>query len=102
MAAGKGGDAGHQAREMEPRRDQPMFETPLTVVGHIVNDPQRRQVGDREVIKFRVASNSRRRTADGSWEPGNSLFITVNCWGKLVTGVGAALGKGAPVIVVGQ
>jgi single-strand DNA-binding protein len=79
-----------------------MFETPLTVVGHIVNDPQRRKVGDQEVIKFRVASNSRRRTGDGGWEPGNSLFITVNCWGKLVTGVGAALGKGAPVIVVGH
>jgi single-strand DNA-binding protein len=79
-----------------------MFETPLTVVGHIVNDLQRRKVGDQEVIKFRVASNSRRRTGDGSWEPGNSLFITVNCWGKLVTGVGAALGKGAPVIVVGH
>ena len=49
-----------------------------------------------------MASNSRRRTADGGWEPGNSLFVTVNCWGKLVTGVGAALGKGAPVIVVGH
>ncbi|HWF28797.1 MAG TPA: single-stranded DNA-binding protein [Mycobacterium sp.] len=79
-----------------------MFETPLTVVGHIVNDPQRRKVGNQEVIKFRVASNSRRRTGDGSWEPGNSLFITVNCWGKLVTGVGAALGRGAPVIAVGH
>lgn len=79
-----------------------MFETPLTVVGHIVNDLQRRKVGDQEVVKFRVASNSRRRTSDGGWEPGNSLFITVNCWGRLVTGVGAALGKGAPVIVVGH
>ena len=79
-----------------------MFETPLTVVGHIVNDPQRRKVGDQEVIKFRVASNSRRRTGDGGWEHGNSLFVTVNCWGKLVTGVGAALGKGAPVIVTGH
>ena len=79
-----------------------MFETPLTVVGHIVSDPVRRKVGDQEVIKFRVASNSRRRTGEGGWEPGNSLFITVNCWGKLVTGVGAALGKGAPVIVVGH
>lgn len=79
-----------------------MFETPLTVVGHIVNDPARRKVGDQEVLKFRVASNSRRRTGDGGWEHGHSLFVTVNCWGKLVTGVGAALGKGAPVIVVGH
>src|SRR5689334_25151524 len=79
-----------------------MFETPITVVGNIVNDPHGRRVGDQEVIKFRVASNSRRRTADGNWEPGNSLFVTVNCWGKLVTGVGAALRKGDPVIVVGH
>jgi single-strand DNA-binding protein len=79
-----------------------MFETPLTVVGHIVTDPTRRRVGEQEVIKFRVASNSRRRTADGTWEAGSSLFITVNCWGRLVTGVGAALGKGAPVIAVGS
>jgi len=79
-----------------------MFETSLTVVGHIVNNPVRRKVGDQELIKFRVASNSRRRTGDGSWEPGNSLFITVTCWGRLVSGVGAALGKGAPVIATGH
>lgn len=79
-----------------------MFETPLTVVGNIVNDPKRRRVGDQEVMKFRVASNSRRRGADGTWEAGNSLFVTVNCWGRLVSGVGASLGKGSPVIVVGH
>jgi single-strand DNA-binding protein len=79
-----------------------MFETPLALVGTIVTDPRRRMVGEQEVMKFRVASNSRRRGADGNWEPGNSLFITVNCWGRLVTGVGAALGKGSPVIVVGN
>jgi len=78
-----------------------MFETPITVVGRIVTDPRRRVVGDQEVISFRVASNSRRRTGDGTWEPGNSLFITVNCWGRLVTGVGAGLYKGAAVIAVG-
>ncbi len=78
-----------------------MFETPITVVGRIVTDLRRRVVGDQEVISFRVASNSRRRTAEGTWEPGNTLYITVNCWGRLVTGVGAALGKGAPIIAVG-
>jgi single-strand DNA-binding protein len=78
-----------------------MFETPITVVGNIVTNPVRQQVGDQEVMRFRVASNSRRRTAEGNWEPGNSLFVSVSCWGKLVTGVGASLGKGAAVIVVG-
>jgi single-strand DNA-binding protein len=78
-----------------------MFETPITVVGRIITDLRRRVVGGEEVISFRMASNSRRRTGDGTWEPGNSLYITVNCWGKLVTGVGAGLYKGASVIAVG-
>ncbi len=79
-----------------------MFETPLTVIGRIVTDPQRRRVGEQEVVKFRVASNARRRTDEGTWEPGNSLYVTVNCWGRLATGVGASLAKGDAVIVVGQ
>jgi single-strand DNA-binding protein len=93
---------GVRAVEPAESKGSTMFETPLTVVGNIVNDPQRRRVGDQEVIKFRVASNSRRRDAEGNWETGNSLFISVNCWGRLVTGVGAALGKGSPVIAVGH
>lgn len=79
-----------------------MFETPLTVVGNIVNDPIRREVGQQEVVTFRVASNSRRRDADGNWEHGNSLYVTVSCWGRLVTGVSASLRKGSPVIVAGH
>jgi single-strand DNA-binding protein len=75
-----------------------MFETPLTVVGRIVSDLRRRTVAGQEVISFRMVSSSRRRLADGNWEAGNSLFITVNCWGNLVTGVGAALGKGSSVM----
>lgn len=79
-----------------------MYETNLTVVGNVASDPIRRRVGEHELIKFRVASNSRRRGADGNWEAGNSLFVTVNCWDKLVTGVGASLSKGLPVVVVGH
>ncbi|MBB4855926.1 single-strand DNA-binding protein [Mycobacteroides chelonae] len=79
-----------------------MFETPVTVIGSIVGDLKRRQVGTDEMIRFRVASNARRRRDDGSWVNSNSLFINVSCWGRLVTGVGAALGKGAPVIVHGH
>ena len=78
-----------------------MFETPFTIVGNIVTDPIHRSVGDQEMVRFRVASNSRRRNADGTWEAGNSLFVTVNCWGRVVAGTSAALVKGDPVIVVG-
>ena len=78
-----------------------MFETPMTAVGRIITDLRRRVVGDQEVISFRMACNSRRRTPEGAWEPGSTLYITVNCWGRLVTGVGAGLYKGAPVIATG-
>ena len=78
-----------------------MFETPFAVVGTIVTDPVHRRVADQQVIKFRVVSNSRRRTAEGEWEAGNSLFVNVNCWGRLVTGA-AALIKGDHVVVVGH
>jgi single-strand DNA-binding protein len=78
-----------------------MFETPFTIVGNIVTDPVHRRVGEHAVVKFRVASNSRRRTADGTWEHGESLFVSVSCWNRLVSGVGALV-KGDPVIVVGQ
>lgn len=79
-----------------------MFETPLTVTGRIVTDPVRRRVGDQELVKFRLASNARRRTGEGTWEPGNSLYLTVNCWGKLAAGVSGSLAKGDAVIVVGH
>ena len=79
-----------------------MFETPFVMVGTIVTDPILRRVGENQVVKFRVASNSRRRTAEGAWEAGNSLFVNVNCWGRLADGVSGALIKGDPVVVVGQ
>ena len=79
-----------------------MFETPFTIVGNIITDPVRRRFGDDELFKFRMASNSRRRTADGNWEHGNSLYVTVNCWGNLVTGASASLTKGDAVVVVGH
>ena len=79
-----------------------MFETPFAIVGNIVTDPIHRQVGEQEMVRFRVASNSRRRTPEGTWEPGNSLFVTVTCWGRVVAGASAALVKGDPVVVVGH
>jgi single-strand DNA-binding protein len=78
-----------------------MFETPFHMVGTIVTDPILRRVGDQQVYKFRVASNSRRRTPEGNWETGNSLFVNVNCWGRVVDGVSGVLIKGDPVVVVG-
>ena len=69
-----------------------MFETPFTAVGNVITDPVLRRVGDQDFVKFRMASNSRRRTPEGSWETINTLYVTVTCWGKVATGMAAVLG----------
>ncbi|MDR3660245.1 MAG: single-stranded DNA-binding protein [Mycobacterium sp.] len=78
-----------------------MFETPFTVVGNVVTDVIPRRVGEQNFVRFRVASNSRRRNEDGTWEAGNSLYVTVACWGRVADGVSGVLFKGDPVVVVG-
>ena len=78
-----------------------MFETPFTIVGTIVTIPTKIRFGEQELNKFRVASNSRRRNANGDWEPGNSLYVTVNCWGNLAIGT-STLARGDGVVVVGH
>ncbi len=77
-----------------------MFETPFTVVGNVITDVVARRAGESNLATFRMASNSRKKTDDG-WEPGNSLYVTVNCWGRLADGVAGRLFKGDPVVVVG-
>lgn len=79
-----------------------MFETQIVIVGNVVTDPVLRSAGEQSVYRFRVATNSRRRTDEGSWEQGKTLYASVSCWGKLVRGTAASLRKGDPVIVVGD
>lgn len=79
-----------------------MFETSITIVGNVSTDPVLRRVGEQSVYRFRVASNSRRKTAEGIWEERDTLYASVSCWGKLATGIGGSLAKGDPVIVVGD
>lgn len=94
--------AGHNAGIQKSAKGNAMFETPFSVVGTVITDPFPRRVGEQDYLRFRVASNSRRRTPEGAWESGNSLYLTVNCWGKVAAGVAGVLYKGDPVVVVGQ
>lgn len=81
-----------------------MNETHVSLVGTVVSDPYRRHSAEgAPFIKFRMASNERRfDRASQQWVAGDSLFVNVTCWRRLVKGVGAGIGKGDPVIVVGR
>jgi single-strand DNA-binding protein len=79
-------------------------ETDLTVVGNVVNAPQRsRLASGATVTNFRVASTSRRFDRETqTWADNRTLFLDVECWGELGGNVSHTVSKGDPVIVVGE
>ncbi len=82
-----------------------MRETPLTIVGTVVNDLRPKRVGDDAamVVNFRMAANERRYDRDsGTWVDGDTLYMTIVCWRRLAENVVACLSKGDPVVVTGK
>jgi single-stranded DNA-binding protein len=79
-------------------------ETDLTVVGNVVNSPQRsRLASGATVTNFRVASTSRRFDRETqTWADNRTLYLDVECWGDLGGNVSHTVSKGDPVIVVGE
>lgn len=79
-------------------------ETPVTVVGTVVRNEDKRRVGDdqRMVLNLRVAANERRfDRASQQWVDGDTLYLRVNCWRALAENAGVLL-VGDPVIVTGK
>ncbi|WP_280262148.1 single-stranded DNA-binding protein [Nocardia wallacei] len=81
-----------------------MYEANTAVIGTVVTHPVRRSLpGGEQVVTFRMASNARRFDRDrGEWVDNGSLFITINCWRRLVEGVDASLRRGDPIVAYGQ
>lgn len=79
-------------------------ETPVTIVGNIVNDPEvRRTPAGVAVANFRVASTPRRfDKTTNDWVDGEGLFLTCNVWRDQAEHVAESLSKGMRVIVTGN
>lgn len=74
------------------------------LVGRLTDTPQRREIGDsdRSLVEFRLACNNGYRDRNGTWQVGESTFVTVQCWERLGDNVLATMRKGMPAIVVGR
>ena len=73
----------------------------VTVTGHLGTDPERfRTHTGVEYARFRMAHTPRLRR-DGEWVDGETIWLTVRCYGKLARNVGS-LRSGDPVLVTGQ
>ena len=79
-------------------------DTPITVVGNLVADPELRFTpSGQPVATFRVASTPRvmgRQTNE--WKDGDSLFLTCNVWRQAAENVAESLQRGMRVIVQGR
>jgi single-strand DNA-binding protein len=79
-------------------------DTPITVVGNLVADPELRFTpSGQPVATFRVASTPRimdRQTNE--WKDGDSLFLSCNVWRQAAENVAESLTRGMRVIVTGR
>ena len=77
--------------------------TTITVVGNLVKDPEKKDLGSGKVLaKLRVASTERFQDSDGTWKDGDTAFYDVVCWRTLAENVSSNLSKGNKVIVHGK
>ncbi|WP_414121265.1 single-stranded DNA-binding protein [Corynebacterium nuruki] len=79
-------------------------DTPITVVGNLVADPELRYTpSGAAVANFRVASTPRRFDSQSNqWVDGEALFLTCNVWRQAAENVANSLNKGDRVIVSGR
>lgn len=79
-------------------------DTPITVVGNLVADPELRFIpSGAAVANFRIASTPRTFNREtNQWEDGEALFLTCNCWRQMAENVAESLTKGMRVMVTGK
>jgi single-strand DNA-binding protein len=79
-------------------------DTPITVVGNLVDDPQLRYTPTGSAVaNFRIASTPRfKDPKTDEWKDGDSLFLTCNVWRQPAENVAESLQRGMRVIVTGR
>jgi single-strand DNA-binding protein len=81
-----------------------MGDTPVTIVGNLVADPELKFTRDgTPVAQFRVASTPRRMNQQTQqWEDGDTLFMGCVVWRQAAENAAESLQKGMRVIVQGR
>ncbi len=79
-------------------------DTPITVVGNLVADPELRFTSTGQpVATFRIASTPRVMDRQSNeWKDGDSLFLSCNVWRQAAENVAESLQRGMRVIVTGR
>lgn len=80
-----------------------MYDTYLTIMGRVITEPRCTQTAGGELMKFRVACNSRKMDKEsGQWSDGRTLYVAVSCWGKVAIGCEHVIKKGSVIVAHGR
>ena len=81
-----------------------MYDTTMTIVGNVVDEPRMRYTKNHHAVAtFRIASTSRRYDREqGRFVDNSTLFVNVSCWRALAENAFDSLHKGQRVIVSGR
>ncbi|WP_291475326.1 single-stranded DNA-binding protein [Corynebacterium sp.] len=72
----------------------------VTMTGFAASNPVRNS-SIMKLVTFRMASTPRWNT-NGEWKDGGTLFIDVQCWGRLGDHVMSSVVRGAPLVIAGR
>lgn len=75
----------------------------ITITGNAVEDAELKYTPTgTAVASLRLARTERFRDAQGQWQDGDTLFITVQCWRQLAEHVAESVTKGTRLVVTGK
>uniref|UniRef100_UPI0025EED250 single-stranded DNA-binding protein n=1 Tax=uncultured Corynebacterium sp. TaxID=159447 RepID=UPI0025EED250 len=72
----------------------------VTMTGFAASNPTRHS-SIMKLVTFRMASTPRWND-NGEWREGGTLFIEVQCWGRLGDHVMSSVVRGAPLVIAGR
>ena len=70
-----------------------------TIIGRLTRDPEQQQVGQYNVTRFTVASNSTRKNREGEYD---NTFVRCTVFGRQGDVIAQRFQKGQPIIVSGE
>lgn len=70
-----------------------------TIIGRLTRDPEQQQVGQYNVTRFTVASNSTRKNREGEYD---NTFVRCTVFGRQGDVIAQRFRKGQPIIVSGE
>lgn len=73
----------------------------ITIVGRIGTDPEFKNFGGNNIVKFRLITSDRRKNEDGKWEDVNTSGWNIVAWNNVAESCKGILEKGQEVVVIG-